>query len=93
MSDQGPTRAERRRLQRKAAIKIGRIVYSRGARSAECRISNLSEVGTCLNLTDIVELPETFDLKFLDGPPRPCKIRWRRGTRLGVEFQKVNPKA
>jgi CheY-like chemotaxis protein len=77
--------AERRRHRRMSVIEAALIEH--GEHHSPCVILNRSESGAALRLSDPArECPESFTLQPLDGPPRPCKRRWRRGDKIGVEF-------
>ena len=79
--------ANLRREARKTTLKSGRIIYNNATCLAECRIENLTERGAGLRLADLIDLPDAFTLELLGGPKRTCKVRWRRGVRVGVEFE------
>jgi hypothetical protein len=51
----------------------------------DCRVVDLSAGGTCLELPRQVELPHNFDLMH-GGLRRPCRLAWRKGFRIGVQY-------
>ena len=80
--------AERKRYPRLRTLKTGRIVFDRRSCVIDCTVRNLSAAGACLELSSTVGVPERFEL--LIGPekyPRPCRVAWKDGKRLGVTFQ------
>ena len=78
---------EHRREKRKTTLKLGRIIYNRATCTVECRVADLSDHGALLVFGGIVDLPANFDLEVRGAPPRPCIVRWRKGAKVGVEFQ------
>lgn len=92
MSDAREGGSDRRRQPRKATLKTGRIIYRNATCSAECQIKNLSDGGASLQLADLIELPDSFELEFRGGPTRHCEVRWRRGIHLGVVFRENGSK-
>jgi len=52
-----------------------------------CVILDISGGGAALRLTEPdQQCPTLFTLEPLEGAPRHCEVRWRRGDTLGVEF-------
>jgi hypothetical protein len=78
---------ERRKHQRVAINRIARIQATGGGASTECTITDISDRGARLYVSD-AKLPERFFL-LIDGD-RPirneCQLIWRLGGEAGVEF-------
>jgi len=53
---------------------------------SECAVFDVSEHGARILLRDPMTFPETFKLSIDSGPPRVCRIAWRKNNELGVEF-------
>ena len=58
-----------------------------------CRLVDISEKGAKLTFADIDNLPEQFNLHLsrVGQPPKQCRIIWRRGDEVGVEFTGLVP--
>jgi hypothetical protein len=54
----------------------------------ECHVRDISLGGACLEFHTPAVVPDQFDL-FVRNPPldRACRVVWRAGARLGVQFQ------
>ncbi len=78
--------AERRKLGRHRTLKAGTITFNR-AGGIDCRVRNLSPTGACLEVASQVGIPDDFVLVIeSEHLRRPCKVVWRKSTRLGVAF-------
>ncbi|MEL7128998.1 MAG: PilZ domain-containing protein [Pseudomonadota bacterium] len=76
-------REKRRNSEQTALIKWGMV------RSAKCDLTDLAVSGAKLKLHKDQKLPKRFELTvFGAGQPRrhTCKVRWRDGVMVGVEF-------
>ena len=53
-----------------------------------CTVENRSPDGVCIRMTGPQFLPEDFLLlpEGQRGPLRACRVKWRRGARIGAEF-------
>jgi hypothetical protein len=53
-----------------------------------CKLVDISEKGARLVFADIDNLPEQFNLHLsrVGQPPKQCRIIWRRGNEVGLEF-------
>jgi hypothetical protein len=72
--------APRRRL-----LKAGKISFGGGA--IDCTVRNLSETGAALEVSSPVGIPEHFTLVIeVDDIHVPCRVVWRKDTRIGVHF-------
>ncbi|HEX4410037.1 MAG TPA: PilZ domain-containing protein [Xanthobacteraceae bacterium] len=79
-------RAELRRKPRRAFHHTARIVV--GDSLVACSVADISEVGARLVLENDGEVPEQFVLLLTPRghPRRECRVIWRDGVTLGVEF-------
>ncbi len=76
---------ERRRHERTAMFGAALIMV--GDEPVPCVILDVSVGGAALRLTEPgQQCPTLFTLEPLEGDPRRCEVRWRRGDTLGVEF-------
>lgn len=77
----------RRRAVRMRTLKGAQIIVPAGT-IIPCTVKNISETGACLQLHASAFLSHLFDLAF-DDPDwerRPCRVVWREGLLMGVEF-------
>jgi methyl-accepting chemotaxis protein len=81
-------RAELRKKPRQPFHYTARILTDENAPPLRCSIVDISESGARLALERDGELPESFTLLLTAnrGPRRRCRIVWRTGLTLGVEF-------
>jgi hypothetical protein len=78
---------ERRKEPRQRTLKGAKIVFHDHRTVLDCTARNLTEEGASLVVGNTVSLPDTFKLTIpADKFERSCRIRWRRGDRVGVEF-------
>lgn len=77
---------ERRDKNRARMLKRGRIVFRGGHSAIDCVVLDLSPTGAKLKLSQLVQVPETFDLVVDDGPPHRVEVRYRRMDATGVRF-------
>jgi len=75
----------RRGQERRRTLKSGKIIFNHRASVVDCLVRNLSTGGACLQLANVVGVPQTFDL-VIDGVQRPCIVKWTNANRLGVSF-------
>jgi PilZ domain len=76
---------EARRNARHRVLKAGTIEFGGGA--IDCAIRNLSASGAALQVESQTGIPDQFTLVIpADGVSKPCRVAWRRATRLGVAF-------
>lgn len=85
MTDQSNRTAERVRT-----LRAARIVWDNAQRTINCTIRDMSRTGARIELTDMVALPETFDIQL---PPakdlRPVQVVRHSGRVFGVMFLDV----
>lgn len=76
---------ENRRAERRNIRKTGRISF--GTQSMICTVSNISATGASIEVTNPAETPGRFTLVLeMESIARPCKVVWRKKTRIGVRF-------
>jgi hypothetical protein len=80
--------SERRKNPRVLTLKTGKLSISNRASAIDCAILDISDTGACLLVPADAEVPGSFSLA-IDGDQEPhyCTMKWKRGARLGVEFQ------
>ncbi len=81
-------RAELRKKPRRHFHYNARILVDTTTPPVACSISDISESGARLSFEGEHELPETFTLLLTmnGGARRRCRVVWRDGSALGVEF-------
>ena len=80
------TTSDKRTNSRRRILKAAKIGFNRGS-VIDCTMRNISDHGACLKVASPLGIPEFFDLIFDDGTIRPCCVKWRTATQIGVEFQ------
>jgi hypothetical protein len=80
--------AELRKKPRRQFHYTARILTGKEAPAIACSISDISDIGARLTLERDHELPETFMLLLTanGGARRQCRVVWRTGVTIGVEF-------
>jgi len=77
---------ERRRAVRRAVSRVVTVEPSPNVPGHEALVTNVSRTGARLFVREI-ELPDTFAVIFLDTRERrECRVVWRIGPEVGVEF-------
>ena len=77
---------ERRKIHRQRTFKAGTIAFNR-AGGIDCRVRNLSLAGACLEVASLIGIPDEFTLAIdSDHLRKPCRVIWRKATRIGVSF-------
>jgi hypothetical protein len=81
-------RAELRKKPRRQFHYTARILVDKKTPPIACSISDISESGALLSLEAEQELPDTFMLLLTanGGARRSCRVVWRDGLTMGVEF-------
>ncbi|MFZ0422382.1 MAG: PilZ domain-containing protein [Xanthobacteraceae bacterium] len=81
-------RAELRKKPRRAFHYNARIVTGGDPPAIVCSIADISEIGARLTLESEAEVPDEFVLLLTPTgmPRRNCRVIWRDGLALGVEF-------
>ena len=68
-------------------LKTGTIRHSAAAAATECAVLNVSASGACLLVPSDAAVAERFELVLdCDGTNHHCRMVWREGARIGVEF-------
>lgn len=63
----------------------GKIAFSGAV--VDCTVRNLSETGAALDVVSSVGIPDHFTLIIaVDHVQKPCRVAWRKATRIGVHF-------
>ena len=77
---------EHRSTQRRTTLKGGHIVFNGGRSTIDCTVRNLSRDGAKLIVASVIGIPDSFDLLLPNTTRQPCKVAWRKGKEVGVEF-------
>ena len=83
--------AEKRKNPRRAVRYPASIDLGEGAGPIHCTLHDVSQGGAQIHLVKPANLPDEFTLALgYDGTAhRRCRVKWRRGNRLGVQYQKT----
>ena len=77
---------ERRRVKRIPVFKSAKVVFNDALR--DCVVRDISSLGAKLAFVSTAYLPDNFSLTFDSARTlRSCRVAWRTGTEIGVEFQ------
>ncbi len=81
---------DRRTTQRQKTFLAGKIIYGANRFETECSVRDLSANGARLALSDVLAIPNEFELH-LPARHMICRVevRWRRGRQIGVSFRSV----
>jgi hypothetical protein len=73
---------------RTRANRAGWIAVKKGAQLQGCFVWDESDHGAKLTVDNPADLPDTFYLYFSThfGSRRHCRVAWRSGNQVGVEF-------
>ncbi len=79
--------SERRTEVRNRVVRAAEVLLPDAGGAVTCVLADLSTGGARLLLPDNVQIPRAFRLK-VDALAidRACRMRWRRGTSMGLEF-------
>ena len=75
---------KQRSAPRRRILKAATIEFSGGAFS--CVIRDRSDIGAMLDVPSPIGIPDHFTLA-TDGSHIPCRVVWRKATRIGILFQ------
>ena len=79
---------EHRKAPRHRTYKAAHIAFAGHAATIDCVVRNLSDTGATLEVASPIGIPDEFDLVFKgDGSVRPCRVTWRKETKIGVDFR------
>jgi hypothetical protein len=86
-------RAELRKNARRQFHYTARIIAGKNTPPITCSISDISERGARIALEGDGEVPDTFILLLTadGGARRQCRVVWRDGVSVGVEFPEARP--
>src|SRR5580704_15785691 len=77
---------ERRKSPRQAQNQIVRLKFDDDSPWLRGMLNNLSEGGACVSVSTTRTIPAEFGLVFPPNTLRRCRLVWRSGDRLGIEF-------
>jgi hypothetical protein len=85
--------ADKRRVPRKFLKYPARIEAGDGTVLRECLLADISQSGARIKIKPGDSLPNRFTLLLgsPSGARRQCRVVWRRGDEIGVEFNKEPP--
>ena len=83
--DQRQPVESRRRFPRRPTLKSGRIHLGPG-HALSCLVLNVSDGGAKLQTDSVDACPQRFAIEIGTEKPRPCRVAWRAGKTMGVEF-------
>lgn len=78
---------ERRQFKRRVINRVAKFQSGLGSLPRDCLITDISERGA--RLYSDIDMPETFTLSMTgegEQMRRECRVVWRLGGELGVEF-------
>jgi diguanylate cyclase (GGDEF)-like protein len=79
---------ERRKVIRSRSLFHGRILFNDRRSVIDCVIRNLSNLGACLEVANVVGIPAAFDLQIdHETESRQCVAIWYGENRIGIEFR------
>ena len=77
---------EARRAPRLRTLKGGSIIFGWAA-LIDCTVRNISETGAALDIESPAGIPDEFTLVIKpEILKRKCRVAWRSGKRIGVQF-------
>jgi hypothetical protein len=78
---------ERRKTKRIRRVGHAALVSLTDVDIGECMLHDISSTGARISVEDPEVVPDYFKLRIPGGRElRRCRIRWRSGTDLGLEF-------
>jgi hypothetical protein len=85
--DERPAMQERRRQDRRRALKAARIIFNTRFSALDCTVRNLSADGAMLLVAGPHGVPDRFILELDAGAvAKPCRVIWRKEKQIGVSF-------
>lgn len=76
---------DRRRSQRHQVQGMAKILLGAGSLPRDCWVSDISDGGARLHAEDVT-VPDQFLLMLPNVSRRQCRVVWRLGHEIGVEF-------
>jgi hypothetical protein len=77
---------ERRRSGREQKHYIVRLKFDDDSPWLRGMLNNLSAGGACVSISGTKSVPAEFTLVFPPNTPRRCRLVWRSGEKVGLEF-------
>ena len=82
---------ENRQTPRQRTFKGGKISRE-GFSVLDCVVRNISATGACVEVVSQKSVPDEFELVVTkDNSIRRCRVVWRAGNRIGVQFFHPEP--
>ena len=78
--------SDRRAKQRQRVFKSAKIAIKSGG-VIDCTVRDISKDGASLKVASPLGIPEEFELVLDDKIQQRCRVKWRKETQIGVEFQ------
>lgn len=78
---------ERRMVHRERVDLIATIVTDEGITRLDGAVFDMTRTGARIVVHPNLDLPEDFYLLLPDHQMQPCRIVWRDGTAVGVQFK------
>lgn len=78
---------ERRARNRAPSYKHAKILFNENKSIYDAVLKNITAYGATLTVSLTEQLPETFNLQFVNEDfTVPCEVKWRRSDCVGVAF-------
>ena len=77
---------DKRAEQRQRVFKSAKIAMNRGG-VIDCTIRDISKNGACLRVASPLGIPDVLELVLDDKIQQRCRVKWRKETQIGVQFQ------
>lgn len=88
LQDSPEEHGEHRSEFRRRTLKSGKIVFNDQKSVIDCTIRNLSETGCQIVVSNLIDIPDDFDLHLTSsGEKYQCGIIWRKANEAGVKFK------
>jgi hypothetical protein len=82
---QRQTADNRRKFPRRPMLKNGTIHLGPGY-TLPCLVLNVSDGGAKIKTQSVASCPDRFGIEIGGEPARPCRVAWRAGELIGVEY-------
>ncbi len=81
--------ADRRRDPRVLTLRTAKLSWFGQLQPIQCAVLDLSAGGACILVPEDLKVPlvVSLELEQPPGPPHRCRVRWRRGAKLGLAFK------
>ncbi|NWG25599.1 MAG: PilZ domain-containing protein [Pseudorhodoplanes sp.] len=76
------------RRHRRRSLNYPAWIQQRGGKRLRCLVADVSETGARLRISAPDSADEEFTLRLSPAPngTRPCRVVWRSGSMMGVQF-------